>query len=357
MIDKLEAFSKKYEELSKKLCDPSVVTVNELYTKTMKEYKEVEPVALKYNEYKKIALSIEDNKKLLEENRDDDELKALLTEEQNELEEKKNKLSEELKELLVPKDENDDRNVIVEIRAGAGGEEAALFAGVVYRMYTMYAQNNGFTLELLNINETELGGIKAISFMVSGRGAYSRFKFESGVHRVQRVPETETQGRIHTSTVSVAVLPEAEEVEVNIDPADLKIDTFRSSGAGGQHINKTESAIRITHIPTGVVVECQDERSQYKNKDKAMKVLRSRLLESEKQKQHDKQAKERASQVGTADRSERIRTYNYHEGRVTDHRIGLVLYKIDEILNGNLDELVDALTAAQRAEKIRSEQE
>ena len=357
MIDKLEAFSKRYEELSKRLCDPSVVTVNELYTKTMKEYKEVEPVALKYNEYKKIALSIEDNKKLLEENRDDDELKALLTEEQNELEEKKNTLSEELKELLVPKDENDDRNVIVEIRAGAGGEEAALFAGVVYRMYTMYAQNNGFTLELLNINETELGGIKAISFMVSGRGAYSRFKFESGVHRVQRVPETETQGRIHTSTVSVAVLPEAEEVEVNIDPSDLKIDTFRSSGAGGQHINKTESAIRITHIPTGVVVECQDERSQYKNKDKAMKVLRSRLLESEKQKQHDKQAKERASQVGTADRSERIRTYNYHEGRVTDHRIGLVLYKIDEILNGNLDEFVDALTAAQRAEKIRSEQE
>ncbi len=357
MIDKLEAFSKKYEELSKKLCDPSVVTVNELYTKTMKEYKEVEPVALKYNEYKKIALSIEDNKKLLEENRDDDELKALLTEEQNELEKKKNTLSEELKELLVPKDENDDRNVIVEIRAGAGGEEAALFAGVVYRMYTMYAQNNGFTLELLNINETELGGIKAISFMVSGRGAYSRFKFESGVHRVQRVPETETQGRIHTSTVSVAVLPEAEEVEVNIDPSDLKIDTFRSSGAGGQHINKTESAIRITHIPTGIVVECQDERSQYKNKDKAMKVLRSRLLESEKQKQHDKQAKERASQVGTADRSERIRTYNYHEGRVTDHRIGLVLYKIDEILNGNLDEFVDALTAAQRAEKIRSEQE
>ena len=357
MIDKLEAFSKKYEELSKRLCDPSVVTVNELYTKTMKEYKEVEPVALKYNEYKKITLSIDENKKLIEENKDDDELKAMLSEELSELEEKKNKLSEELKELMVPKDENDDRNVIVEIRAGAGGEEAALFAGVVYRMYTMYAQNNGFTLELLNINETELGGIKAISFMVSGRGAYSRFKFESGVHRVQRVPETETQGRIHTSTVSVAVLPEAEEVEVSIDPSDLKIDTFRSSGAGGQHINKTESAIRITHIPTGVVVECQDERSQYKNKDKAMKVLRSRLLEAEKQKQHDKQAKERASQVGTADRSERIRTYNYHEGRVTDHRIGLVLYKIDEILNGSLDEFVDALTAAQRAEKIRSEQE
>ena len=257
-----------------------------------------------------------------------------------------------MKILLLPKDPNDDRNVIVEIRGGAGGEEAALFAAVLFRMYSMYAVKRGYKTEIINANETELGGYKEISFMLTGEGAYSRLKYESGVHRVQRVPETETQGRIHTSTVTVAVLPEADDVEVSINPVDLRIDTFRSSGAGGQHINKTESAIRITHIPTGLVVECQDERSQYKNKDKAMKVLKSRLLEAEREKQQNEVAQQRHSQVGTGDRSERIRTYNYPQGRVTDHRIGLTLYKIDDILNGNIDEIIDALITADRAEQL-----
>ncbi len=247
---------------------------------------------------------------------------------------------------------NDERNVIVEIRGGAGGEEAALFSAVLYRMYSMYADKKGFKTELLNVNATELGGYKEISFMINGQGAYSRLKFESGVHRVQRVPETETQGRIHTSTVTVAVLPEAEDVELEINPKDLQIDTFRSSGAGGQHINKTESAIRITHLPTGTVVECQDERSQYKNKDKAMRVLKSRLLQVKRDDQAQAVAQERKSQVGTGDRSERIRTYNYPQSRVTDHRIGLTLYKLDEILNGSIDEIIDALITAYRAEQL-----
>ena len=258
-----------------------------------------------------------------------------------------------IKLLLLPKDPNDERNVIVEIRGGAGGEEAALFSAVLYRMYSMYADKKGFKTELLNVNATELGGYKEISFMINGQGAYSRLKFESGVHRVQRVPETEAQGRIHTSTVTVAVLPEAEDVELEINPKDLQIDTFRSSGAGGQHINKTESAIRITHLPTGTVVECQDERSQYKNKDKAMRVLKSRLLQAKRDEQAQAVAQERKSQVGTGDRSERIRTYNYPQSRVTDHRIGLTLYKLDEILNGNIDEIIDALITAYRAEQLR----
>ena len=276
----------------------------------------------------------------------DKELKEIADEQLAQAKEDIEALSDELKILLLPKDPNDSRNVIVEIRGGAGGEEAALFCGVLYRMYSMYAEKKGFKTELINANETELGGYKEVSFMINGEGAFSRFKFESGVHRVQRVPETESQGRIHTSTVTVAVLPEAEDVELEINPADLQIDTFRSSGAGGQHINKTESAIRITHIPTGVVVECQDERSQYKNKDKAMKVLKSRLLQAKQQEQTDAVAQERKLQVGTGDRSERIRTYNYPQGRITDHRIGLTLYKLDEVLNGGLDEVMDALTAA-----------
>ena len=258
---------------------------------------------------------------------------------------------------MLPKDPNDSRNVIMEIRGGAGGEEAALFCGVLYRMYSMFAEKQGYKTEIINANETELGGFKEISFMINGEGAYSKLKFESGVHRVQRVPETESQGRIHTSTVTVAVLPEAEDVELEINPADLQIDTFRSSGAGGQHINKTESAIRITHIPTGVVVECQDERSQYKNKDKAMKVLKSRLLQAKREEQEDSIAAERKQQVGTGDRSERIRTYNYPQGRVTDHRIGLTLYKIDDILNGNIEEIVDALIAAHRAKQLQQSME
>ncbi|HAS38082.1 MAG TPA: peptide chain release factor 1, partial [Ruminococcaceae bacterium] len=265
------------------------------------------------------------------------------------------KIKEELKVLLLPRDPNDDKNVIIEIRGGAGGEESALFANSLFRMYSMYAEAKGWKTEVLNSNPTELGGFKEISFMISGDGAYSRFKFESGVHRVQRVPETESQGRIHTSTVTVAVLPEAEEVDLQINPTDLQIDTFRSSGAGGQHINKTESAIRITHIPTGTVVECQDERSQYKNKDKAMKILRSRILEQERAKQNEAIAGERKSQVGTGDRSERIRTYNFPQGRVSDHRIGLTLYKIEAIMNGDLDELIDALITADTAEKLKAE--
>ena len=264
---------------------------------------------------------------------------------------------EELKILLLPRDPNDDKNVIVEIRGGAGGEEASLFAGVLFRMYSMYGETKGWKSEILNSNPTELGGFKEVSFMIEGEGAYSRLKFESGVHRVQRVPETESQGRIHTSTVTVAVLPEAEEVDVEINPADLQIDTYRSGGAGGQHVNKTESAIRITHLPTGTVVECQDERSQHKNKDRAMKILRSKILEAEMAKQHEAIAGERKAQVGTGDRSERIRTYNYPQGRVSDHRINLTLYRIDAILNGDLDEIIDALVTADTAEKLKADTE
>ena len=356
MFDKLEVFENKYEELSARLCDPEIASSAEKYTQTMKELREVEAVALKYREYKNCRQELEDAVQMQREEKDI-ELSAMIDDEIKELEEKLHDITDQLKLLLVPKDPNDDRNVIVEIRGGAGGEEAALFAAVLYRMYLMYAAKQGWSCELVGANETELGGFKEVSFMVNGSGAYSRLKFESGVHRVQRVPDTETQGRIHTSTVTVAVLPEAEDVEIEINPADLRIDTFRSSGAGGQHINKTESAIRITHLPTGLVVECQEERSQYKNKDKAMKVLRSRLLEAERERQQGRVAQERRSQVGTGDRSERIRTYNYPQGRVTDHRIGLTLYKIDDILNGQLDEIIDALTAADRAERMKDDTE
>ena len=266
-------------------------------------------------------------------------------------------ISEELKILLLPRDPNDDRSVIVEIRGGAGGEEAALFAYNLYRMYNMYAEKRGWKTEIVSLNERELGGFKEVSFTIDGDGAYSRLKFESGVHRVQRVPETETQGRIHTSTATVAVLPEADEVELEIDPKDLKIDTFRSSGAGGQHINKTSSAIRVTHLPTGTVVECQDERSQYKNKDKALRVLRARLLDAKVAAQNAEIAANRKSQVGTGDRSERIRTYNYPQLRVTDHRIGLTIYRLFDVLNGDLDEIIDALIAADRAEKLKESME
>lgn len=357
MIDRLQVFENRYEELSEKLCDPSVTSSAELYTEVMKEYKAVEPIALKYREYKNSVKELSEARELLEENKNDSEMCDMISEEISELEERIPQIESELRILLLPKDPNDDKNVIVEIRGGAGGEESALFAAVLYRMYSMYAVKRGYRLEILNTNETELGGYKEISFMLTGEGAYSRLKYESGVHRVQRVPETETQGRIHTSTATVAVLPEADDVDISINPADLKIDTFRSSGAGGQHINKTESAIRITHIPTGVVVECQDERSQYKNKDKAMKVLKSRLLEAERERRSSEVAEERHQQVGTGDRSERIRTYNYPQGRVTDHRIGLTLYKIDDILNGNIDEIIDALITADRTAKLEENSE
>ena len=285
---------------------------------------------------------------------DDAEMRELAQMEYEEAKERSETLEQQIKVLLLPKDENDDKNVIVEIRGGVGGEEAALFAHSLFRMYSMYAERKRFSVEVLSSNETELGGIKEISFEVRGSGAWSRFKYESGTHRVQRVPETESSGRIHTSAATVAVLPEAEEVEVEIDPADLQIDTYRSGGAGGQHVNKTESAIRITHLPTGLVVECQDERSQHKNKDRAMKILRTKLYEMQQQALDQERASERRSQVGSGDRSERVRTYNYPQGRVTDHRIGLTLHKLENVLNGDLDEIIDALTAADQAEKLRA---
>ena len=355
MFEKIEIFDKRYSELNSRLYEPSVAADPEAYQKIMKEIKSIEEIVLTYREYKAAVQTERESLEILESG--DSELRELAQLELDEVKEKTEELSEKLKILLLPKDPNDDRNVIVEIRGGAGGEESALFSAVLFRMYTMYAEKRGYRVEVVNVNETELGGYKEISFMIEGDGAYSRFKYESGVHRVQRVPETESQGRVHTSTTTVAVLPEAEDVELEIDPKDLKIDTFRSSGAGGQHINKTSSAIRVTHIPTGTVVECQDERSQYKNKDKALKVLKSRLLKEKQDKQASEIAADRKSQVGTGDRSERIRTYNYPQGRLTDHRIGLTLYKLEDILNGNLDEVIDALVTADRAEKLKESME
>lgn len=357
MFEKIEIFSKRYDELNNRLYDPSVAADPNEYSKVMKEVKSIEAIVLKYREYKEILKAMEEAREIIEDSSSDKDFREMAMAEIDDCKEKLPEITEELKILLLPKDPNDSRNVIMEIRGGAGGEEAALFCGVLYRMYSLFAEKQGYKTEIINANETELGGFKEISFMINGEGAYSKLKFESGVHRVQRVPETESQGRIHTSTVTVAVLPEAEDVELEINPADLQIDTFRSSGAGGQHINKTESAIRITHIPTGVVVECQDERSQYKNKDKAMKVLKSRLLQAKREEQEDSIAAERKQQVGTGDRSERIRTYNYPQGRVTDHRIGLTLYKIDDILNGNIEEIVDALIAAHRAKQLQQSME
>ena len=357
MFDKLESVVNRYEQIGEELTHPEVVSNNELFRKLMKEHSELTPIVEKFREYTAAKNTEKEALELLSESGLDKELKELAEEELKEAKENIAVFADELKILLLPKDPNDEKNVIVEIRGGAGGEEAALFAGSLYRMYTMYAESRRWSIEVVNANETELGGYKEISFMIEGEGAYSRVKYESGVHRVQRVPDTETQGRIHTSTVTVAVLPEAEDVELEINPNDLKIDTFRSSGAGGQHINKTSSAIRVTHLPTGTVVECQDERSQFKNKDKALKILRSRLLDVA-QREHDEAiASDRKSQVGTGDRSERIRTYNYPQGRVTDHRIGLTLYKLEQMLNGDIDEVVDALITHYRAEALKEEQE
>lgn len=355
MFDKLQLTENRYEEINQKLMDPSVINDNTQYRDLMKEYKNLTPIVEKYREYKAVKATYDEAKEMLQEGGLDKEMKELCQEEYEEAKEKIEVLAEEVKILLLPKDPNDEKNVIVEIRGGAGGEEAALFANSLFRMYSMYAEKKGWKVDVININQTELGGIKEVSFSIEGEGAFSRLKFESGVHRVQRVPETESQGRVHTSTVTVAVLPEIDDVEVEINPADLQIDTFRASGAGGQHINKTESAIRITHIPTGLVVECQDERSQFKNKDKAMKVLRSRLYEEEQRKQMDAVASERKAQVGTGDRSERIRTYNYPQGRLTDHRIGLTLYHLEDNLNGDIDEVIDALITADQALKLASE--
>ncbi len=352
MFEKLLEIEQHFDELSEQLQDPDVVSNQENYTRLMKEYKRLTPIVETFRSLIKAQSDEADARELIDGG--DKELKELAEEELKAAKEAIEELSEQLKILLLPTDPNDDRSVIVEIRGGAGGEEAALFAGSLYRMYSMYAESKGWKTEIINASETELGGFKEISFMINGEGAYSRLKFESGVHRVQRVPETETQGRIHTSTVTVAVLPEAEDVEIEINPADLQIDTFRSSGAGGQHINKTESAIRITHLPTGLIVECQDERSQHKNREKAMKVLRSRLYEAKQREQESKRASERRSQVGTGDRSERIRTYNYPQSRVSDHRIGLTLYHLEQILNGDLDQVIDPLITADRAEKLKA---
>lgn len=319
----------------------------------MKEHAEIEEVALKYKEYKQVQQSIEEAQEML----NDPEMRELAEEELYENKEKLPKIEEELKILLIPKDPDDDKNIICEIRAGAGGDEAALFAGTLYRMYSMYAERKHWKIEVLNENETGLGGYKEISFMVTGKGVYSRLKFESGVHRVQRVPETEASGRIHTSTATVAILPVVEDVQIEINPADIKLEVFRASGAGGQHVNKTSSAVRLIHIPTGIVAECQTERSQTQNREYAMKLLKSRLYEVEKQKRDSELANERKSQVGSGDRSEKIRTYNYPQGRITDHRIGLSIYQMENFLNGDLDEMIDNLIAADRAEKLQGNDE
>ncbi|MBO4733208.1 MAG: peptide chain release factor 1 [Clostridia bacterium] len=356
MFEQLSAVENRFEQIAIELTRPEVIGDNEQFTRLIKEHGELAPIVEKYREYTAAQSTVSEAEEILASPDADSELKELAEEELKSAKQTLAAAAEELKILLLPKDPNDDKSVIVEIRGGAGGEEAALFAGTLFRMYTMYAESHRFSVEVTNANETELGGYKEICFMIEGAGAYSRFKYESGVHRVQRVPDTETQGRVHTSTVTVAVLPEADEVEFELNPADLKIDTFRASGAGGQHINKTSSAIRVTHIPTGTVVECQDERSQFKNKDKALKILRSRLYDTEKAKADAAVANDRRAQVGTGDRSERIRTYNYPQGRVTDHRIGLTLYKLESILNGNIDEIVDALTTYYRAEALKTQE-
>ena len=353
MLEKLHDAELRYVHIEKELENHENMADMTVYAQLMKEYKNLTPIIGKYREYKKLSADTEEARVLMEE---DPEMREIAAEEYKNGREQLERLEGELKVLLLPKDPNDDKNVIVEIRACAGGEEAALFAGVLYRMYTMYADIRRYKTEVLNRNETGLGGYREITFRVTGEGAYSRFKYESGVHRVQRVPETETAGRIHTSTASVAVLPEAEDVEVEILPSDLEIETIKSSGAGGQHVNKTESAIRLLHKPTGIVIECQDERSQFKNRDKAMKLLAAKLYDLKSREQNDKIASERRSQVGTGDRSERIRTYNYPQSRITDHRIGFTIYSMESFLAGNIDTMIDALATADTAEKLKNHQ-
>ena len=358
MNAKLETIAERFEEVSELLTQPEAVNDTGKYTALMKEYSQLRPIAEKIAEYKKAAAENEEARELINEGGMDEEMKQMVSEQLAESADTMERLSEELKIMLLPKDPNDDKNVIVEIRGGAGGEESALFAHSLFRMYSLYAASKGWKIDVIHSNETELGGCKEMIFSIEGEGAFSRMKYESGVHRVQRVPETESQGRIHTSTVTVAVLPEAEEVELELNEAtELKIDVFRASGAGGQHINKTESAVRITHLPTGLVVECQDERSQYKNKDKAMRVLRSRLLEMQREAQDSEIASKRRSMVGTGDRAEKIRTYNFPENRVSDHRIKITLYKLDSFMNGQLDEIIDALAVADRAAQLSEQSE
>lgn len=353
MFEKVKGLCQRMDELEARLSEPGLYDDPDRAAKLLKERNELEPIVTTYRAYEQAQQTIAEATEMLS----DPDMKELAQEELHQAKADVARLEDELKILLLPKDPNDDKNIFVEIRGGAGGEESALFAADLYRMYTMYADKRGWQTEVMSVSETELGGYKEIVFRVAGDKVYSRLKFESGVHRVQRVPATESQGRVHTSTTTVAVLPEAEEVDFYLDPNDLRIDTFRSSGAGGQHINKTSSAIRVTHIPTGTVVECQDERSQHKNKDKALRVLRSRLYEAEVEKQQAAIAADRKSQVGTGDRSERIRTYNFPENRVSDHRIKLTLYKLDQFLNGDMDEVLDALIAADTAEKMKAQSE
>ena len=353
MFDKLEALEDRFEVVNQKLSDPDIITNQEEFKKYCKENADLTPIIEKYREYKSAKETIAECKEILAGG--DKELEELAKMELADAEETIEACASELKILLLPKDPNDDKNVIIEIRGGTGGEEAALFAADLFRMYTMYSESQGWKIEILSSNPTDIGGYKEVTFSVSGQAAYSKFKFESGVHRVQRVPSTESQGRIQTSAATVAVLPEVEEVEVDINPNDLRIDVFRAGGPGGQCVNTTDSAVRITHLPTGIVVSCQDEKSQFKNKDKAMKILRSRIYEEMEAQRHSQIADERKSQVGSGDRSERIRTYNYPQSRVTDHRINLTLYKLEQIMNGNLDELIDALITADQAAKMSKE--
>ena len=353
MFSKLDGLIQRHEELTGKISDPAVMADMDEWRKLCKEQADLAPIVEKYKEYKAAQAAVEEAKELLS-SESDPEFRALAEMEMEENKEKLPLLEEELKILLLPKDPNDDKSVIVEIRGGAGGEEAALFAADLFRMYSMYAEAKHWKVDVMNSNPTDIGGYKEISFSIEGQGAYSKLKYESGVHRVQRVPTTESNGRIQTSTATVAVLPEVEDVEVDIKPGDLRIDVFRAGGPGGQCVNTTDSAVRITHLPTGVVVSCQDEKSQHKNKDKAMKILRSRIYEIMQAQQHEELASERRSQVGTGDRSERIRTYNYQQGRVTDHRIGLTLHKLESILNGDLDEVVESLNTHYQAEKLKA---
>ena len=351
MFDRLEDLVIRYEEVMGELQEPDVANDATRFRNLMKEQSDLAPIVEAFKEYKQCKQNVEDSLMMLEEE-SDEEMRELAKEELNESKNRIEELEKEMKILLLPKDPNDEKNVIVEIRAGAGGDEAALFAAEVYRMYVHYAEGRRWKVEMISLNENGIGGFKECVFMISGQGAYSRLKYESGVHRVQRVPETESGGRIHTSTITVAIMPEAEEVDVELDMNDCKFDVFRASGNGGQCVNTTDSAVRLTHIPTGIVISCQDEKSQLKNKDKALKVLRARLYELERAKAHDAEAEERRSQIGTGDRSEKIRTYNYPQGRVTDHRIKLTLHKLDSIINGDLNEVIDSLIAADQAAKL-----
>ena len=356
MFDKLEDLLIRFEEVLSELGEPDVASNQERFQKLMKEQAELQPFVDAYKEYKKSKETIEDSLAMLEEE-NDEEMREMLKEELSDAKKRVEELEHELKILLLPKDPNDNKNVIVEIRAGAGGDEAALFAAEIYRMYVKYAESQRWKTEMLSLNENGIGGFKEVTFMINGQGAYSKLKYESGVHRVQRVPETESGGRIHTSTITVAIMPEAEEIDFHLDMNDCKFDVFRASGNGGQCVNTTDSAVRLTHIPTGIVISCQDEKSQLKNKDKALKVLRSRLYEMELEKQHDAEAEARRSQVGTGDRSEKIRTYNFPQGRVTDHRIKLTLHRLDSIMNGDIGEIIDNLIAADQAAKLSNLQE